>query len=149
MIENFILNCVLQHDSSHPQRTCQGWMYFCMIIYVVTLSRFQVRVSVGHWNKKRHWNPKKKKKKMASLKFGNSPESGKCCRNLHFFFFARCCQFLYCSDRVQVAQVLEMQTHQCRVLRTETYRKPTGPLVQVGIGLTSGSLAGLSGSIQV
>ena len=63
MIENFILNCVLQHDSTHPQRTCQGWMYFCMIIYVVTLSRFQVRVSVGHWNKKRHRNPKKEKKK--------------------------------------------------------------------------------------
>ena len=66
-----------------------------------------------------------------------------------FFFFARFGQFLYCSDRVQVAQVLEMQTHQCRVLRTETYRQPTGPLVQVGIGLTSGSLAGLSGSSQV
>ena len=66
-----------------------------------------------------------------------------------FFFFARFGQFLYCSDRVQVAQVLEMQTHQCRVLRTETYRKPTGPLVQVGIGLTSGGLAGLSGSSQV
>ena len=31
----------------------------------------------------------KKKKKMASLKFGNSPESGKCCRNLHFFFFCK------------------------------------------------------------
>ena len=86
---------------------------------------------------------------MASLKFGNSPESGKCCRNLHFFFFARFGQFLYCSDRVQVAQVLEMQTRQCRVLRTETYRQPTRPLVQVGIGLTSGSLAGLSGSSQV
>ena len=63
MIENFILNCVLQHDSTHPQRTCQGWMYFCMIIYVVTLSRFQLRVSVGHWNKTRLRNPKKKKKK--------------------------------------------------------------------------------------
>ena len=148
MIENFILNCVSQHDSTHPQRTCQGWMYFCMIIYVVTLSRFQVRVSVGHWNKKRHWNPKKKKKNgIAEIwKFAGI---WKILQKFAFFFFARFGQFLYCSDRVQVAQVLEMQTHQCRVLRTETYRQPTGPLVQVGIGLTSGGLAGLSGSSQV
>ena len=61
--------------------------------------------------------------------------------------------FLYNSNRVRVARVLEKQTHhstrRCRFLRTKTRRRSIGLSVWAGIGSPLGGLARLSGFDRV